>query len=97
MKNAEKFEQVFGVGQANLAIADASWWDREYPKFPERNFKIIRDTVAFSVETIRDYCEERLCNNCRFGCDTEEDPYRQFECYLKMVDPCDWILEKEDG
>ena len=30
MTNGEKFDQVFGVGQANLAIAACSWWDEEY-------------------------------------------------------------------
>lgn len=30
MTNGEKFDQIFGIGQANLAIATCSWWDEEY-------------------------------------------------------------------
>ena len=134
MTNAEKFEQTFGVGQANLAIADASWWDKEYivpiPDIPEFHpvktslydqeeihkdcsVQILRNSVTgevsigwqennerrkleHAVETIRDYCEGILCNECQFGCDSEDDPYHPFECYLKMWDPCDWILEEEE-
>lgn len=49
-----------------------------------------------AIETIRDYCEERSCHQCRFCLDTKEDPYAPFDCYLKMWDPCDWILEEEE-
>lgn len=34
MTNAERFDQIFGVGQANLAVASCEWWDREYKTLP---------------------------------------------------------------
>lgn len=30
MTNGDKFDQVFGIGQSNLAIASCAWWDDQY-------------------------------------------------------------------
>ena len=30
MTNGEKFDQTFGIGQANIALIHPDWWEDEY-------------------------------------------------------------------
>lgn len=46
MTNGEKFDQTFGIGQANLAIATCSWWNEEYRTPDIQCDKEIQDLIS---------------------------------------------------